>query len=74
MKLEVRGQNVINADVSLAFYPDRWCVSQQKAVEDVCAAEVANVSDPDNPILRRTRLSKSIAINLSEAILFDNIG
>ncbi|MEG4498544.1 GNAT family N-acetyltransferase [Microcoleus sp. F10-C6] len=36
-------QNVLNADVYRAFYPDHWRVSQQKAVEDVCAAEDTNV-------------------------------
>ncbi|MEM8611831.1 MAG: GNAT family N-acetyltransferase [Cyanobacteria bacterium P01_H01_bin.105] len=43
-------QKVMNADVYQAFYPDTWLVSQQKAVEDVCAAEdiqvwVANWQD-----------------------------
>ena len=36
-------QKAMNADVYLAFYPDNWRVSQQKAVEDVCAAEDINV-------------------------------
>ena len=36
-------QNAMNADVYRAFYPDHWRVSQQKAVEDVCAAEDTNV-------------------------------
>ena len=36
-------QNVMNTDVYQAFYPDNWRVSQQKAVEDVCAAEDTNV-------------------------------
>ncbi|MEG4941377.1 GNAT family N-acetyltransferase [Microcoleus sp. F4-D5] len=36
-------ENVLNADVYRAFYPDHWRVSQQKAVEDVCAAEDTNV-------------------------------
>ncbi|MEW6497627.1 MAG: GNAT family N-acetyltransferase [Cyanobacteriota bacterium] len=36
-------QNVMDADVYRAFYPDNWRVSQQKAVEDVCAAEDTNV-------------------------------
>ena len=36
-------QNAIDADVYRAFYPDNWRVSQQKAVEDVCAAEDTNV-------------------------------
>ncbi len=36
-------QNTMNADVYRAFYPNHWRVSQQKAVEDVCAAEDTNV-------------------------------
>ena len=36
-------QKAMNADVYRAFYPDHWRVSQQKAVEDVCAAEDTNV-------------------------------
>jgi GNAT superfamily N-acetyltransferase len=36
-------QQAMNADVYQAFYPDHWRVSQQKAVEDVCAAEDTNV-------------------------------
>lgn len=36
-------QKGMNADVYQAFYPDNWRVSQQKAVEDVCAAEDMNV-------------------------------
>jgi ribosomal protein S18 acetylase RimI-like enzyme len=36
-------QKAMNADVYQAFYPDHWRVSQQKAVEDVCAAEDTNV-------------------------------
>ncbi len=36
-------QNVLDADVYRAFYPDNWRVNQQKAVEDVCAAEDTNV-------------------------------
>ena len=36
-------QEAMNADVYRAFYPDNWRVSQQKAVEDVCAAEDTNV-------------------------------
>lgn len=32
-------QNAMNAEVYQAFYPNHWSVSQQKAVEDVCAAE-----------------------------------
>jgi len=31
-------QQVMNAEVYQAFYPAQWQVSQQKAVEDVCAA------------------------------------
>nr|WP_246277073.1 GNAT family N-acetyltransferase [Microcoleus asticus] len=33
----------MDADVYREFYPDDWRVSQQKAVEDVCAAEDTNV-------------------------------
>jgi ribosomal protein S18 acetylase RimI-like enzyme len=36
-------QNVMNADVYQAFYPDHWHVRQQKSVEDICAAEDTNV-------------------------------
>ncbi|MBW4575083.1 MAG: GNAT family N-acetyltransferase [Aphanothece sp. CMT-3BRIN-NPC111] len=36
-------QNAMNADVYQAFYPNDWRASQQKAVEDVCAAEDTNV-------------------------------
>ncbi len=36
-------QKAMNADVYQAFYPNHWRVSQQKAVEDVCAAEDTNV-------------------------------
>ena len=36
-------QNAMNVDVYQAFYPDHWRVSQQKAVEDVCATESTNV-------------------------------
>ncbi len=36
-------QKVMNADVYQAFYPNNWRVSQQKAVEDICAAEDTNV-------------------------------
>jgi ribosomal protein S18 acetylase RimI-like enzyme len=36
-------QKAMNADVYQTFYPDSWQVSQQKAVEDVCAAEDTNV-------------------------------
>jgi GNAT superfamily N-acetyltransferase len=36
-------QNTMNADVYQAFYPDTWRVSQQQAVQDVCAAEDTHV-------------------------------
>lgn len=36
-------QNAMDADVYRAFYPDNWRVSQQKAVEGVCAADDTNV-------------------------------
>ena len=36
-------QKVMDADVYEAFYPDHWRVSQQKAVEDVCAGSDTNV-------------------------------
>jgi GNAT superfamily N-acetyltransferase len=36
-------QKAMDANVYRAFYPDNWRVSQQKAVEDVCAAEDTNV-------------------------------
>jgi hypothetical protein len=36
-------QAAMNPEVYQAFYPDHWRVSQQKAVEDVCAAEDTNV-------------------------------
>ncbi|AFZ36998.1 GCN5-related N-acetyltransferase [Stanieria cyanosphaera PCC 7437] len=36
-------QNAMDTDVYQAFYPNDWRVSQQKAVEDVCAAEDTNV-------------------------------
>lgn len=36
-------QNAMDTDVYQAFYPDNWRVSQQKAVEDVCAADDTNV-------------------------------
>ena len=36
-------QHAMNADVYQVFYPNHWRVSQQKAVEDVCAAEDTNV-------------------------------
>ena len=36
-------QNTMDADLYQTFYPDNWRASQQKAVEDVCAAEDTNV-------------------------------
>jgi ribosomal protein S18 acetylase RimI-like enzyme len=36
-------QKAMDADVYQAFYPNSWRVSQQKAIEDVCAAEDTNV-------------------------------
>ncbi len=36
-------QKSMDTDVYQAFYPDNWRVSQQKAVEDVCAASDTNV-------------------------------
>ena len=36
-------QKVMDADMYREFYPNNWRVSQQKAVEDVCAAEGTNV-------------------------------
>jgi len=36
-------QKVMDFDVYREFYPDDWRVSQQKAVEGVCAAENTNV-------------------------------
>jgi GNAT superfamily N-acetyltransferase len=36
-------QNAMDAEVYREFYLDDWRVSQQKAVEDVCAAEDTNV-------------------------------
>jgi GNAT superfamily N-acetyltransferase len=33
----------MDADVYRSFYPDGWRVSQQKAVEEVCATEDTNV-------------------------------
>lgn len=36
-------QNAMDSEVYQVFYPDNWRVSQQKAVEDVCAAEDTNV-------------------------------
>ncbi|MGB6298019.1 MAG: hypothetical protein WBF90_17790 [Rivularia sp. (in: cyanobacteria)] len=36
-------QKSLNSYVYQPFYPDSWRVSEQKAVEDVCAAEDTNV-------------------------------
>lgn len=36
-------QTVMDADVYWAFYPEHWRMSQQKAVEEVCADEDTNV-------------------------------
>jgi GNAT superfamily N-acetyltransferase len=36
-------QNAMNPDVYQVFYPNHWRISQQKAVEDICAAEDTNV-------------------------------
>lgn len=36
-------QNAMDADLYRTFYPDSWRANQQKAVEDVCAAEDTNV-------------------------------
>lgn len=36
-------QNAMDADLYKVFYPDNWRVTQQKAVENVCAAEDVNV-------------------------------
>jgi len=36
-------KKAMNPDIYQAFYPDHWRVSQQKAVEEVCAAEDTNV-------------------------------
>lgn len=36
-------RNAMDAEVYQAFYPDGWRASQQKAVEDVCAAEDTSV-------------------------------
>jgi GNAT superfamily N-acetyltransferase len=36
-------QNAIDADLYCAFYSDNWRISQQKAVEDVCAADSTTV-------------------------------
>ncbi len=36
-------QKVLDADVYRSFYSDSWRASQQKAVEDVCAAEDTTV-------------------------------
>ena len=36
-------QKTMNADVYKVLFPGNWRVSQQKAIEDVCATEDANV-------------------------------
>jgi mycothiol synthase len=36
-------QNMLDADVYQVFYPEHWRVSQQKTIEDVCAAEDTKV-------------------------------
>jgi GNAT superfamily N-acetyltransferase len=36
-------EQVLDADVYQAFYPQQWQVSQQKSVVDVCAAENTHV-------------------------------
>ncbi|MGB5971652.1 MAG: hypothetical protein WA865_15230 [Spirulinaceae cyanobacterium] len=36
-------EKVMDLDLYQEFYPDNWRVSQQKAVEDVCAAKDMNV-------------------------------
>ncbi|MBE9094118.1 GNAT family N-acetyltransferase [Tychonema sp. LEGE 07203] len=36
-------QKVMDLDVYREFYPDDWRVNQQKAIENVCAAEDTNV-------------------------------
>jgi ribosomal protein S18 acetylase RimI-like enzyme len=36
-------QAMMHNDIYQAFYPDGWQVSQQKAVEDVCAGKDTNV-------------------------------
>lgn len=36
-------RTMLNADVYQVFYPETWQASQQKAVEDVCAAEDTHV-------------------------------
>ncbi|MBF2050536.1 MAG: GNAT family N-acetyltransferase [Elainella sp. C42_A2020_010] len=36
-------QNAMDAEVYRVFYPDGWQVSQQKAVEEVCAAKDTHV-------------------------------
>lgn len=38
-------QNAMDAEVYQMFYSDSWRVSQQKAVEKVCAAEDTNDSN-----------------------------
>ena len=36
-------QNTMNTEVYQVFYPEHWCVSQQKDVENVCSAEDIDV-------------------------------
>ncbi|KAM3114684.1 GNAT family N-acetyltransferase [Phormidesmis sp. 146-33] len=36
-------QNAMDVEVYRSFYPNGWRMSQQKAIEDVCAAEDINV-------------------------------
>ena len=36
-------KKAMNASVYQAFYPDDWRISQQKAVEDICTGQDANV-------------------------------
>jgi GNAT superfamily N-acetyltransferase len=46
-------QKAMNAEAYLAFYPDHWRVSQEKAVEEVCSAEDIHVwvaIDSDAPV------------------------
>ena len=56
-------QNAMDADVYRAFYPDNWRVSQQKAVEDVCAAEDTNVwvaISPEGIALKRIAAGSTV--------------
>jgi ribosomal protein S18 acetylase RimI-like enzyme len=36
-------QEAMDADLYRAFYPESWRISQQKAIEDVCAADDTQV-------------------------------